>query len=60
MNYDEFVDVLSGEIYKTDYYDNVLEYQIKKLKNEDRFFDSDAYLNGWVEAVEKYFDELEL
>jgi hypothetical protein len=60
MDYEDLMEVVNANerIYKTDYYQNEMEDQLKEISNDDPAFNEDKYLEGWVEGVNEFWEEI--
>lgn len=61
MEYDEIMEIVNGNesIYRTEVYFGWLQDEIKDLENyNDGSFDENAYLQGWVEGVKSFWEEI--
>ncbi len=61
MCYEDLVEVATSneDVYKMTAYETWLEDSIKDLRADDSIFDEDSYLDGWVEGVCDFWNEVE-
>ena len=60
LSYEEIMEIVNGfeSINKTEVYLRLLKDQIKDLKENDDSIDENKYLEGWVEGVEDFWEEI--
>jgi len=60
MDYEELLEVVKcgNGIYKTDVYYNRLKDGIEEKSNDDSAFNESMYIDGWIEGVTEFYDEI--